>query len=430
MARKQDDPALELAALMAQVPLLVVPTPLFDPQHGLTLGQQALMLARELDDQVAEAKLLWNLSTACIWNDLGSQAIEYGEGSLALARQLNLREQMALTLTDLGTFCYAFSGRLDQAKDALREAGAIWRELDNLPMLANNQASLGWICCFTGEYDKAETYSQEAIRLSEISNNIWGQSYSRYRLGYVYWDRGEPDKAIKTMEACIRYSDLAGINATDVVRADLAAVYGGLGAVERGLDVARSALAKADSRVLFVRPWILGVLAQLCLARDDLAEAQIAIDKATRSPGQETFVVNFASVRLAEGELFLRKGDYGQAVKVLEALFTDLDQFSMRSEMPSVLYLQGQALLDLGRTAAARHCFLEAHAEAQAIGSRRMLWRILTALASIEDDPAEGERLRRQAQETVEYIIRHISDPELRTSFLNLPEVQSVVEKT
>ena len=265
-------------------------------------------------------------------------------------------------------------------------------------------------------------------------NHIYYNSNDFYalhnKLGYVYWDRGEPDNAIETMETCIRYSELAGINATDAVRADLAAVYGGFGVVERGLDVARSALVKADSRVLFVRPWILGVLAQLYLARDDLTEAQTAIDKANKSPGQETFVINFVVVRLAEGELLLRQGDYGQALVVLKDLLTDLDQFGMRSEMPGALYLQGQALLGLRRKAAARDCFLKARTEAEAIGSRRMLWRILAALASIEDVPAEGERLRRQAQETVEHIIRHISDPELRTSFLNLPEVRSVLEMT
>jgi hypothetical protein len=81
----------------------------------------------------------------------------------------------------------------------------------------------------------------------------------------------------------------------------------------------------------------------------------------------------------------------------------------------------------MGQTEAARKTLLEAQAEAEVIGSRRILWQILFTLSQLETEPAETERLRKQAQEIVAYIANNISEPELRASFLGLPEVQAVL---
>jgi hypothetical protein len=99
----------------------------------------------------------------------------------------------------------------------------------------------------------------------------------------------------------------------------------------------------------------------------------------------------------------------------------------MRVYIPQVLYLQGQALLGLGQDDAARNLWLKALTEAEAIGSRRMLWQILVALSQLETDPTEVECLRRQAWQIVEYIANHIGTPELRASFLNLPQVKAAL---
>jgi hypothetical protein len=56
-----------------------------------------------------------------------------------------------------------------------------------------------------------------------------------------------------------------------------------------------------------------------------------------------------------------------------------------------------------------------------------MLWQILFALSRLEPDPAEAERMRKLAQEIVEYIAGNVGDTELRASFLGLPEVKAVL---
>ena len=143
VARQRGDQGLELAALMATLPIYATPTSLQDTTLAQARGRQALALARTLQDQVAEAKILWNLSIAAAEGLQRQQGIEYGEQSLALARALHLTEQTALTLTDLGIFCYAQVGRTADAVTVLLEANDTWQELGNLPLLCNNLSYLG-----------------------------------------------------------------------------------------------------------------------------------------------------------------------------------------------------------------------------------------------------------------------------------------------
>jgi hypothetical protein len=74
----------------------------------------------------------------------------------------------------------------------------------------------------------------------------------------------------------------------------------------------------------------------------------------------------------------------------------------------------------------------EARAKSEGAGSRRVLWPVLLTLsqaATQRDHPAEAENLRQQARQIIEYIIDH-TPPDLRTSFLALPNVRAVREDT
>ena len=138
LGKERQEPGLELAALMAQATIYATLNPLFDPHKSQILSESAVTLARQLGDRAAEAKILWNLMLVNIWS-LGDfhKAVEYGEESLAIARELDLREQIALTLSDL-YHAYNGVGQLALAQTTLVEARELWRELNNQVMLANN----------------------------------------------------------------------------------------------------------------------------------------------------------------------------------------------------------------------------------------------------------------------------------------------------
>src|SRR3990172_2516056 len=92
-ARERGDRGMQFAALLARAKILSTPNPVYDPGQARALLEQALRMARALGDRAAESKILWNLMVLDIFDggDL-QQAITYGEQSLGLARELDLRE--------------------------------------------------------------------------------------------------------------------------------------------------------------------------------------------------------------------------------------------------------------------------------------------------------------------------------------------------
>jgi tetratricopeptide (TPR) repeat protein len=426
LARQRGDRTMELAALTTQITLYTLLTPIHDPARAQSLLEQALHLAREVGDQPAEAKLLWNLATLHLYAGRAPQAIGPGEQSLALARALNLREQMAFTLNDLCLPYYSIC-RLDQAKSVVGEARELWHELGNLPLLADSLANSCTVYLYAGDYEQAIVFSQEAFEISRAASNLWGQSNSRSAVGYAYWERGLPDQAIAVTEESIRLSELAGFTVPQTTtRADLALFYGSLGALERGLEIAHLALRAAATRVFIFHPYVLTRLAQLHLLSGNLPEAKAALRLAKSKLGEEWIPLYFLAVVLAEGELALKQDDYGRAMTILDNLLSDLRQFGVRIHLPKALYLQAHTWLCLGQKEAAQACLQEAHAEATATGARWSLWPILLSLSQLEPEPTAAEHLRRQAQEIVEAIADHTPTPELRASFLDLPQVRAV----
>src|SRR4030067_995809 len=121
VGQQRADRQMELISLMDRATIRSTTNPATDAALGSQLLARARSLAQELDDQAAAAQILWLLmmNSFVSGGDL-QQRIEYGEASLALARRLNLREQMAFTLHDLW-FTYPGIDRWDKVQAVLEE---------------------------------------------------------------------------------------------------------------------------------------------------------------------------------------------------------------------------------------------------------------------------------------------------------------------
>jgi transcriptional regulator with XRE-family HTH domain/tetratricopeptide (TPR) repeat protein len=427
LARIRGNRTMELSAVTAQSTLYITLTPLHDPGRGQVLLEEALLLARVVGDQAAEAKILGNLATLHLYAGRAAQGVAYGEQSLALARSLDLREQMAFTLNNLGLSYYSIC-HTQQSKATLHEAQALWRQLGNMPMLADSLSSACTVYLYSGEYEQAIAFSQEAFEISQAAGNLWGQAYSRTWVGYAYWQLGAPDAAVGMMEESIRLAELAGFAVPlAFTRADLALVLGALGAMGHGLALAQEALAVAERQVPLFRFHVLTRLAQLHLWQDDLSAAEACIQRANHKDLEKPPAFYYATL-VTEAELALRRDDYQRATAILDGVLSQLRSFSVRIFLPRALYLQAHASLGLGQKEAAQANLQEARAEATATGAGADLWPILVSLSQLEKDPTAAERLRRQAQAIVESIAAHTPTPELRTAFLSLPKVRAVFE--
>ena len=189
LAQERGDRALELATLLVQARLRIIPTPLHDFEQAEILSKQALALAGTLGDRQAEAKALENLLSVCSLTGQVHQAIEYGEQSLIIARELDNQEQIAFTLTGLDN-AYVATGQLERALAALLEAAKIWRTLGNTLMLATNLSITSIRYYLASDYDRAHAAAEEALRLGESTGNPWAQSYSRWAIALIHTEQG------------------------------------------------------------------------------------------------------------------------------------------------------------------------------------------------------------------------------------------------
>ena len=75
----------------------------------------------------------------------------------------------------------------------------------------------------------------------------------------------------------------------------------------------------------------------------------------------------------------------------------------------------------------AKAAFEQSRFTAEAIGSRRLLWQILSAMAEIEPDPEKSVLLKTQARDHLQFIADHLKSDELRSLFLQSEAVKTIM---
>jgi tetratricopeptide (TPR) repeat protein len=434
VARELGDRAFELAALIACATIRSIPGSARDETRGRALADQALTLARELGDRAAQAKILWILLLLNIYTGGDThQSIQWGEESLAIARELNLREQMAYTLHDLFV-TYAQSGKFEQARAVRIESGKIWRELDNKPMLAESVSGLALLHFLHGEFDQALARAQEGFQISTSISNLGGQGFGGYNLGLIYYERGELAQAIKSMEDALPITQFGGLEGNGLSPYGvLAVIHADMGDHEKALEFLRLALERPSGKLSLQRMWLFAMLARVQLIAGNLKAAEEAFGDGGVVVSIETssgmFPAAAPDIHFVRAELALGQKDYGQAVQVIDLVLEQLLRTrGVRVSFPQALYLKalalsGQHLFD--QALAALH---EACTEAQTMGSRRHLWKILATIGEIEaarGNNARADAVLGQARQVIDYIAEH-APPELRETFLNSTAVSAV----
>ena len=423
--------AAALAADLALTTLYATPTPVFDAAAGRTLCQRTIALARDLNDRAAESKALWNLMTLNVFSggEL-KEAVDAGEASLAIARELGAREQIAFTLNDLWR-PYAAISDLKTARACLEESRPLWRELENLPMYCENLSSMAALLALGGQNEEALMLCDESYRISADIGNHWGQSYCLLNGYHVYLSQGNVGRAIDEMRECIEHAELAGFVIPQAVsRADMGAAYATLGEIERGSRLADEGLAIARERNTLAIPLVKAAQAEILVlaGRLDEAEAAIAESVLGRLPGLLHFAAA-ANAKILKGRLAALRGDHARAVELADEVLEWLRPLGVRPYDPAALLLKGSSLVELGELEEAERALLEGSAEAEQLGFEPIGWRIemaLSGIAAATGDAARATELRHQARGVIDRIAGSIDDAHLRSSFLGLPEVQAV----
>jgi class 3 adenylate cyclase/tetratricopeptide (TPR) repeat protein len=420
-----------LAASLKLTTLYATPTPVFDAVVGRTLCERTIALARELGDRAAESKALWNLMTLNTFSGGDpKEAVRAGERSLANARVLDLREQVAYTLYDLWR-PYAASGDLTAARAVLEESRPLWQELENLPMYCENLSSTGALLALAGDNAGSLALTAESHRIAGEIGNLWGQSYSLLNSYHVQASMGRYGRALAEMRECLESAEASGFMIPlAATRADMGALYANLGEVAQGAELAAEGLAIAERVNALAVPLVMASVAEVALLDGRLDDAQAAIDRSITAvlPGLLAFSAA-ANAQIQRGRLAAIRGDHDGALEVADHVLTWLRPLGVRPYEANALLLKGTSLAALGRPDEAEAALMDGRDAADELAFTPVGWKIDMALSRLASDAGDAPRaaeLRERAKTVVERLAASIDDEALRASFLALPEVEAV----
>jgi tetratricopeptide (TPR) repeat protein len=433
LGRQSQDRTLELWGLLEQVTMRATFNPFFDPQEAQRLGSRALALAEEIGDQTAQASILWSLMRVQAMPGGSSDlAIRYGEQSLALARRLELSEQVAYTLNDL-QYAYRANGRIEDALAALAEARTFWQANDRPHILTDNLNQTAGIHFALGNMGLCHDLLTQAIEMSAASNNLIQSRLANHSFGILATEQGDANQALADWQ---KAADVPfwGPAFDWIAKVVLYQYYGLFDQAFALLDLIRDTITSDPIEQITIGQLIGAYGARLSLQQGNVAEAEALLQTAAppTSPDfarSQLFVIGGSSFFLIPAELLLAHGDLEAAVVALESVLAFLRPLRANRFLTDALLLQGEANLTLGRHQEAHNALAEALTLAEGMNQRRTLWRIYAALGRLEqqrDALPAAERFMNQASRTIRYIADH-APADLRASFLAMPEVKEIL---
>jgi tetratricopeptide (TPR) repeat protein len=428
-AREHNEPVTELNALMAKATIYSTPTALRSPD----LSEQTLIQALELSDQAGnvaiQTKLNWNLMLNYLHSRRLDQAFEYGQRALVSARQAADKEQLAFVLNDFGRV-YTCRGDFDSALAVITEARALWRQLENRIMLADNLGAEEEALFALGRYADLIKVGNQALEICDAIDNPWGKSYHRLLLSLAHFQRGEVQLAIRLSTEAVELGDRGGlIIATIAGRCDLAWFYGWCGARDKGLELIEEAIKITQENL---PEWIalpLSIKVRLHALTGDVRLADASASIAPLEPVSIPYPHYTVLVREAEIERAFAKRDYARALKLTDNLLEEVDGI-VRGEILYAECGRGDALMALGRFDEANQTLARAGTLARQQGSEQNLWIILASLARLHStlgNVEEAKSNRAEARQIVEEIAEQLREIGLRELFLSQPRVEELL---
>jgi tetratricopeptide (TPR) repeat protein len=390
--------------------------------------QQALGLARGMDDQLALAHCLNRLGNWYVNIGQCVEGLRYHQEALAIFQEVKDQYGTASTLDLLG-LASLFNGDSVQAIAYYQQAAALFQQLDDRQGLVSPLMQLMVACGtdMTGpallSLDESLHYGELALKIAREIGQREAEAHTLLNLGLVLGTRGEYARTLEMAQE--------GLSIAEQIEHRQWLTYGhcGLGALYLELlDLPRAqhhlehALALAHE--IGSEYWIhmaSGFLAQVSLAQRDMTRAESILRAASGcdAPAQTIGQLIIGYVR---AELAMALGDPGLALEIIDQLMNSTSDPSRRQRIPRFSKVRGEALAALQRGDEAETALRAAQEEAHAKGLRPLLWRIFLAqgrLYQIQGRREEADQAFSAALGLIEELASGIPDEHLREHFLS-----------
>jgi len=398
-------------------------------ESAIGICREALDLARSGSSADHVIRSLTSLGTYLVWAGKAREAIgPLREASGSPGGRIDLRAEaghrLATALAD--TQSYA------EARSALAEAMADYEALGDLRGKAGVMGTSAIVAAETGHVDEAELLYEQAIELCHRIGYRRGEGVNLVNLASLRYLSGHAGDALSLYdEAAVIFHQVDERRGEATVLANSASVRANIvGDVERAAEDASRALSYFNEiDDLRSQAQCLGILAAVKRSEGDLEAAHrtlaAAIDRADQS-GHRWLAVQLDRSR---ARLLLDVGDADQALDVAEAAAIECEHLGMADLRVSLLALQAESLLALGRIEASRHRAEEALSGlGRGVERPYTVWFAWSAVLDETGDREGSQRALAEAHERMMDVIGNLP-PELRdTALRRVPEHRQIVE--
>jgi len=290
----------------------------------------------------------------------------------------------------LGTL-YWKQGRIEEAVKALFKARSLLQRNPDVRELGRVMIALGIAHQFAGRLDQAIAAHEEALSCFRTLGDLHRTAAAMNNLGELYQE-------LRDMERALQYHEEA-LSVASEARGDLIAI-----------DITRN----------------IGVD---LLLTGRYSEAMMALNKAlseARNFGDKDFILQ---ALYSMSDALLRQGDVNRAMTIAIELAAEAQAVHSELHSAKAKYLQGRAHLARGERKQAQAVLQDALGEAHASTSRLLLWRLHAALGRASDDEQVAQIHFRIAADFVRQTAEPLDDPDMRSRFLEQPEVKAVLKR-
>jgi len=194
----------------------------FNPDTSLTIGMQALALAR---------KISWQKGMMDAWYDIGifhdikgkfKAALSYEDSAKEVALNNNFKVKLAMVYNVIGNILSEesdYGKSLDYYYKALAIDSNISNNMHKVADISNN---IGLVYAEQGDYVKAEKFYFKALKIYDTESNKDGKAATEGNLGIIYQMQGNTEKAMKSYFNAIELD--SAVKKMDAVALDYANV--------------------------------------------------------------------------------------------------------------------------------------------------------------------------------------------------------------
>jgi signal transduction histidine kinase/predicted ATPase len=385
LADTMEDPGRRITATLRQVEVAVQ---LGESADALQAAQEALELARQLDERALEADCLDQLGGAHFaLGDLENAYICH-EGALYICRELEDAEGEAHNLWHLGVIA-GQRGQLSKAMTHLQASLGLFRELGDR---AGEELALNAVAIFTEDRALQRDYYEQALAIAKSLGDRTRQIRIYNNLGLTYWALGLYGRARELLEPALQI------------------------AREMRSRTPLSAILETMGRIYFA----LGELTQARrLFEEGRALARDTGDRTTES------LHNYAL-----GRVWLARGNPQRASELLNIACEMQEEIGLGSYRFTTLAWLGTAFLEMGDWEQADAYTAQSVGMLESVGGEEFppqeaWWLRYCVLAAAPEGGREAEAWAalRNAYATMMSGIATLSDEGLRRNYLNKVQI-------